>query len=216
MTCVGVGVGKSNGGEGARRLGGKPDLALPEGWQVLTAKTGVPPGIDKGSAYAPGLIVARIVAELAPMLEMLPDRPSIDLIQSWLKMGAFADWFASPVGLWPVARLPTEISESIGPNTVVTSLSPQSIEKQIREHPELTALDYLMVQRTIDQATHKVLDTPRSMIFALEDENAAGYALVVKATISGKGLFITSFRRLSSRQVDRDRAIKNLMNKQME
>ncbi|MEP7218867.1 MAG: hypothetical protein ABI876_08110, partial [Bacteroidota bacterium] len=49
--------------------------------------------------------------------------------------------------------------------TTVASLSPETIAKQIREHPELTALDYLMIQRTVDAATIQVQDTPNSMIF---------------------------------------------------
>ncbi len=51
--------------ESARRLGGKPDLDLPEGWQVPTARTGAPPGIDKGWAYAPGASVAETVSGMA-------------------------------------------------------------------------------------------------------------------------------------------------------
>jgi hypothetical protein len=58
--------------EGARRLGGKPDLDLPEGWQVPTAKTGAPPGIDKGWAYAPGASVAHTVAMAAEKIAVLP------------------------------------------------------------------------------------------------------------------------------------------------
>lgn len=40
----------------AKTLGGKPGLTLPANWQALAPKTGVPFGIDKGWAYAPGQV----------------------------------------------------------------------------------------------------------------------------------------------------------------
>lgn len=43
---------------GIRRAGGDPGKALPEGWDAINAKTGEPPGIDKGWGYAPGNSVA--------------------------------------------------------------------------------------------------------------------------------------------------------------
>ena len=201
--------------ESAKRRGGKPDLALADGWQDIDKRTGAQVGIDKGWDHAPGASVTKLVAAMVPKLDALPPRPSIELIQNWLKLEAFANWMQAPAGLWPVARLPASAAEAIKAKTVIASLSPETMAKQQREHPELTTLDYLMIQRTVDAATIKVQDTPQSMIFILEDPDAAGYVLVVKATISGEGLFVTSFRRLSSREVDRDRAIKNLIAKQM-
>lgn len=50
---------------GARRLGGDPDLPLPEGWDTIDPKTGVPAGIDKGWDYAPGASVATEVSKMA-------------------------------------------------------------------------------------------------------------------------------------------------------
>ena len=50
---------------GAQRLGGNPDLKLPEGWQSLVPKTGAPVGIDKGWAYAPGASVEETVRSMA-------------------------------------------------------------------------------------------------------------------------------------------------------
>lgn len=43
---------------GIRRAGGDPGKKLPDGWDATNAKTGEPPGIDKGWGYAPGASVA--------------------------------------------------------------------------------------------------------------------------------------------------------------
>lgn len=53
----------------ARRLGGDPDLQLPEDWQRLDPKTGAPVGIDRGWAYQPG---ATVVDEIRRKAAALP------------------------------------------------------------------------------------------------------------------------------------------------
>lgn len=50
---------------GARRLGGDPDKALPDGWDDVMPKTGEPPGIDKGWGYMPGNTVSDVVQQMA-------------------------------------------------------------------------------------------------------------------------------------------------------
>lgn len=60
--------------EGARRVGGKPDKPLDDGWQAIDPKTGVPVGIDKGWAYAPGDTVSDEVDQsVKAKLTRLPD-----------------------------------------------------------------------------------------------------------------------------------------------
>lgn len=51
--------------EDARRLGGDPDKALPDGWDAIDPKTGAPVGIDKGWDYAPGATVSNAVQQMA-------------------------------------------------------------------------------------------------------------------------------------------------------
>jgi len=42
--------------------------------------------------------VADTVLDLRPKLDQLPERPAIDLIQSWLQWPSFSDWFKAPSG----------------------------------------------------------------------------------------------------------------------
>ncbi|SDY55258.1 phage minor head protein [Citreimonas salinaria] len=58
----------------AVRRGGKPEVELQDGWDVLDRKTGEPPGIGKGWGYAPGATVAEDVQRLADVKrEALPE-----------------------------------------------------------------------------------------------------------------------------------------------
>ncbi len=200
----------------AKILGGKPDLKLPDNWQALDPRTGAPIGIDKGWAYSPGTSVASTVAALAPKLEVLPPKPSVDLIQSWLGLDAFSTWLSAPSGFWPMARIEASDAARIGSTQVIAKLSSETAAKQLREHPELSALDYLMVQRVVDTATERFRDSPNSMVFVVNDPGAGGYVLVVKATLTGKELFVTSYRRISADAAQADRTLRRLRARALE
>lgn len=64
----------------ARRLGGKPDLKLPDGWAALRPETGEPHGIGTGWGYAPGRSVADDINEMVRRKsEKLPEKVAQDL-----------------------------------------------------------------------------------------------------------------------------------------
>lgn len=200
---------------GARRLGGDPGKALPQDWNATDPKTGEPPGIGKGWGYRPGGTVTDTVRALRDKLDQLPPRPAIGVIQDWLKTEAFAAWLDNPQGNWPLARLPEADAARIGAEKTVADLSPQTAAKQKREHPELTPAEYLEAQTVIDEATLKIEEGERNLIYILErpDGRRGGYVLVVKATRTGKGLFVTSYRRLHRDQALRDKEISRLLKK---
>lgn len=61
-SCRVVGVRNA---AGARRVGGNPNKALPDGWDQRDPKTGAPKGIDAGWDYAPGDTVSDAVTAMA-------------------------------------------------------------------------------------------------------------------------------------------------------
>lgn len=68
---------------GARRLGGNPDLQLPPDWNRHDPRSGVPVGIDRGWAHAPGRSAADEIADLArEKAQRLPERLSVDFLRS--------------------------------------------------------------------------------------------------------------------------------------
>ena len=198
---------------GIRRVGGDPNKVLPDGWQAIDPKTGVQVGIDKGWDYKVGATVSQDVLSLRPVLDRLSERPSVDLIQSWLTEELFGKWLAAPHGSFPLVRISAADAERIGSKGTVADLSAESAIKQMREHPELSILDYAQAQKVVTDATQIIKDGPTSLIYVQEVSGANGHVLVVKATVSGKGLFVTSFRRLSGDPGKRARALDQLLRK---
>ncbi len=197
---------------GAIRRGGNSNVKLPSGWDRPDPRTGAPVGIDKGWDYAPGASVADTVLAYRDKLEKLSDASSQTVIQDWLE-GPFKDWFENPRGAWPLARLSDADAQRIGSQRRVAELSAETMEKQRRQHPELTFEDYAQAQATINLATDRIQDGDTSLIFVRADPSTAGHVLVVKATRTGQGLFVTSFRRLSRDAVKRDLELQRLLKK---
>ncbi|PKP85828.1 MAG: virion morphogenesis protein [Alphaproteobacteria bacterium HGW-Alphaproteobacteria-2] len=200
---------------GARRLGGDPGKPLPPGWDDTNPRTGAPPGIDRGWNHAPGRGASDAILSLRDRLDELPERPAIDLIQSWIASDAFGRWLADPRGNWPLVRLPEADARRIGAKKTVADMSAATAAKQLREHPEITAGEYLRAQSVVDAPTRVIPEGPRNLIYVQEiaDAVAGGHVLIVKATRTGSGVFVTSFRRLSRRDAARDAELRRLLNK---
>lgn len=209
----------------ARRLGGDWDKPLPSWAGQTDPKTGAPVGVDKGFAYMPGGSVVERVRALTPKLDRLPAAPSVALIQDWLKTVAFAAWYASPSGSWPLARLPDADAQAIGAadGVRVAQMSEQTAAKQRAVHPEITPQEYAQAQRVIDGATAKAIQDnvdaqgrktgTQSLVYVIEEASAetGGHVLAVKATRSGDALWITSFRRLSRDAAARDAEVSRVL-----
>jgi hypothetical protein len=196
----------------AKRLGGDPDKQLPDGWDVRDSK-GRLPGVDEGWDYAPGGTAVETVQKLAPKLETLPPQPSIAVIQDWLKTSAFSDWLAKPVGNWPLVRISEEHSAILRAKTTVGMLSPYTIEKQKKRHPELTVSEYLRAQEVVDAPTNWA-HHGQDLVYVREipaSEETGGYALVVKATLDGEELFISTYYRLSRDEEVKDIEVQRLL-----
>ncbi|TNJ40486.1 phage minor head protein [Phaeobacter sp. B1627] len=196
--------------QAAIRRGGNPAVALPTGWNARDPRSGTPKGIDKGWDYAPGASAADTILALRDKLEKLQAQPSQELIGDWLQ-GPFKDWFENPRGAWPLARLAGDDAERIGSRRRIAELSAETLGNQRRRHPGLTLEDYAQAQATVNLATQKVQDGDSSMIFVRADPGEPGLVLVVKATRTGQGLFVTGVRRLSQDAWTRDQDLIRLM-----
>lgn len=200
---------------GIRRVGGDPSKTLPDGWDRRDP-AGNLSGISKGWDYAPGATVHAAIRDLAPKLDRLPEQPSIDLIQSWVRSSVFESWMTDPDRSqnFPLLRISEEAGARLGVNSLIALLSPDTMTKQLREHPELTSFDYAEAQRVARNPTRTIADGEQSLIFTSEPQDANGYVLVVKATKTRLGLFVTSFRRLSMNTAKRDQTLRRLMKKE--
>ncbi|MGD1880844.1 MAG: phage minor head protein [Paracoccaceae bacterium] len=197
----------------ALRLGGDPSKVLPDDWQSIDPRTGVPVGLDRGWDYPPGGSVSDAVSAYAQKLQELPARPAVTLIQDWLDGSAFRSWFRDPDGFWPVARVTRRDAFLLGVNRPVVFLSPVTLSKQLRRHPEVTFEEYRQLASVISNASERIFDGDRSLIYVLNDPNRRGYVLVVKAVRNADEIFVTSYRRLPADDSKLASELRRLRNK---
>jgi Phage Mu protein F like protein len=175
---------------GAVRLGGKPDLKLPENWQAQDPKTGAPVGIDKGWDYAPGATVTKTVSLAADKIRELPALLGAEF-------GATLDGLIDKV--WPTWIADTLVKGShdawlvgtLASSTVkaleARGIAPQSAELLIRpglligpkatRHEAagnaLTPADWLSLPWRIRQARAVLFDVQnRNLIYVLPGEGS--------------------------------------------
>lgn len=84
-------------------------------------------------------------------------------------------------------------------------------------HPESHPAEYARAQEVIERG-RRVQDTPRSFIYICElnEPDMGGCVLVARATQTGKGLWVQSYRRLSHEQALRDAEVSRLLDKVMD
>ena len=196
---------------GAIRVGGDPSKVLPDDWQAIDPRTGVPNGIGKGWDYAPGATVSHIVTALKPKVSDLPRQPSINLIQDWLSGRGFESWIKDPIDFWPLARLPVKNAEQLNLVNPVAWLSAETVARQGRRYQDLTPRDYQLAQTVIDRASQNVAMRGNTLIFLQPDPGQPGYILVLTATVRNGELYLTSFRRLTEAQVKANRRLASVL-----
>lgn len=208
--CYVVGVSRAVG----ERLGGRFEPAPDDGAEP----DGRPKGIDKGWDYMPGATSplvreSPLVHEIGRKASVMPAPLGAAMLSSVAASAVFTKWFEQPSGSWPLVRLSNEDAAAIGAKNTVADLSSETVLKQKIAHPEITASEYAAAQDVVDHFTRKVQDGENTLIYVRElpDGQTGGHVLVVKATKTGQGLWITSYRRLSRDEAKRDREIRRLL-----
>ncbi|MBF0516366.1 MAG: minor capsid protein [Nitrospirae bacterium] len=108
---------------------------------------------------------------------------------------AFYDGISN--GNFPVAVLSDEDKKNIGATSQVVLLSDESLAKNKANHPELTAEEYSKIPDIISSDADVIIqDGELTLVFIKINDRY--YNAVVKATGSGKTLFLTSFRRVDN------------------
>lgn len=170
---------------------------------------------DPGFSYNPGRAAwPELQDVLARRLEEAPQILASHAAHEQALGPGFQAFHAKPQGDWPIAKLPPEDAKAIGARTATVLLSQETMQKQKKEHPELTPEEYAYTQAAIDAGV-RVQDSGHSLLYVLEEagSGAGGYVTVVKATRTGKAAFLTSFRRLSNDAVKKDMEIQRLLAK---
>lgn len=179
----------------AVRLGGRPDVTLPSGWNRPDPRTGAPAGIDRGWNHAPGASAVETILDLRDKLDHLPARPSIDLIQDWLRRPAFGDWLREPSGSWPLARLDNADAARIGATSPVAELTAAAARAQLRAQADLGPGDYAAIQRIVSEITGRPGADGTSLSFSMPQ--ADGSALLVRIAVEDGVPRIVSLQRVA-------------------
>lgn len=170
----------------------------------------IPVGIDPGWDYNPGK-VGRLNHALDLTAQKLSTAGSEGAaVIRELTAETLETWAKSPKSDFPIGMMDESDAVRIGGKTRLVRLSPDTLGKQLRQHPELTLKEYGFIQDALDRG-ESIQDGAQTLIYLLEEE---GYVTVVKATKSGKSVFMTSFRRLSSDAGKRDREVLRLRRRQ--
>lgn len=163
----------------------------------------VPEGIDPGWQRNPGkLRRENMEAVLAGKLDAAD--PTLratalrDIATSWRAMRVLAD--AAP-GVVPVAALPREMSARLGSETTIVGISRETVDKQLRNHPEVLAEDYAELADVL--VSGKVV-TQGETHLAFVGRGDLPWIAIIKRTRDGKELFLQSFYQAGSgRYVER-------------
>lgn len=185
--------------------------------EFVSVRTGeaieVPAGIDPGWDYNPGLTrQTDVLDQIAARLRSTDPEVARESIRELIHSEAFAYWYNHPEGFFPVGLLKDADVVKIGALTNLVEMSPETLAKQRRHHPELTLAEYPLALEAIERG-QAIQDSDLSLVYFLEEPQ--GYTVVVKATKTGKAVFVTSVRRLSSDQLKRDAEIQRLKKREM-
>lgn len=181
----------------------------------VNARTGeiqqIPLGVHPAFNYPPGTRRASLNRHLVEKLEGATPALARSAIADLVQGPAFSEWCRRPAGSFPLAYLAPDAASQLGARTQLVALSEDSLAKQLREHPEITPEEYAMVQHAVDRGREIVDSRDGSLSYVLEEKD--GYVVVIKATKTGKAVFLTSMRRLSSQEAQRDRELRRLLRK---
>lgn len=179
----------------------------------VNARTGevqqIPEGVHPAFHYPPGGRRASLSRHLVERLEAAPPALAKASVADLVSGQTFAEWYRKPAGAFPLAYLGPEVAARLGAKTQLVGLSEETLAKQLREHPEITLDEYLMVQAAIDRGMELPGNGLNDRVYVLDESD--GYVVVIKVTRAGNEVFMTSMRRLSREQARRDKTIQHLL-----
>lgn len=157
----------------------------------------VPEGIDPGWQRNPGKLRREAMeGMLRGKLESAPANVQAaalrDIATSWRTQRILSE--GAP-GIATVAAVPSQLSQHLDASTNLVAISRDTADKQLRRHPEVLTNDYakladLMLEGKV------LLQDKRNLVFLSHDE--LPWIAVIKRTIKGDELFLTTFYRASS------------------
>lgn len=177
-----------------------PDLGT---YEEVDRKTGeiveLPRGVGLGWDHAPGAGWIDAAARAADRTADL----AADYVRELVGLDGFRRWLASPEvkGAYPVGVIDQSTADAISarPETRrVVRLSEETMEKQRRRHPELDVTHYRLLPDLIERG-EVIRDTPQTVIIL--ERRGRLWKAVVKATRTGKALFLQTLHQITEEEV---------------
>lgn len=164
----------------------------------VNARTGevqqIPEGVDPAFHYPPGGRRASLNRHLVDKLEATPAPIARTAVADLVQGRAFAEWYRSPAGRFPLACLLPQTTEHLGARSQLLSLSEEALAAQLADQPDVTLEDYALVQTLLDGG-RAIQQADGSLVYLLEQ--ADGAVLVLTVVRTGAAVLLGSLRRLS-------------------
>lgn len=195
-----------------RKQGLTVEKAMPQPGVWTDPKTGMEyhvqfPGADRGWRNNPGRDwVASLCQTATDKLENAHPQVAAATVRALVR-GGFDYWSRNPQGNFPLCVLKKADAEAIGAMATVAVLSAETMKKQKSHHPELTAEDYAKAQEAVESG-EKWPQNEKNLAFILNEPE--GVVVIVKATRIGDELYVTSVRKMSGDDAERERTARKL------
>lgn len=182
-----------------RGISESPETPMREVFNLRTGEIkSIPSGIDPGWEMNPGLYRQRRMEEFLrgkldaadPAIARVAAR---DMASSW-RLRRIHE--GSARGAVPVAMLPEDLASAIGARTRVVQFSDYTAEKTRRKHGEATADEFVRVAELLETGSvaREVSPTGTESLI-IEGGADRRWRLVLKRTIAGDELFLSTFHR---------------------
>lgn len=176
-----------------------PDTGITRTW--TNPRTGevrrVPLGIDPGWDYNPGAAgldhARQLLAEKLDAVAGGDVSIAQAAVRDLVDGEDFERWIEEPSGAYPVMVVPEVARQALRARPRVAVLSAESLQKNRRNHPDLSIEDYRYLPLAGEQPRLIIQDSKTSVVIV----SRAGklHWTVLKATRTGLGMFVTSVRR---------------------
>ena len=152
-------------------------------------------------------MVERKLAALDPNIAQAAKDDGLMLPRTALKDGQASDFQnfirGELPGQRPIASVPDEVATLLDASARELLLSAETAKKQFKEHPEIGASDYLLVQEMLDRGE---IIKDRALHIGIVHRRDGWYYAVIKVTKTGKAVYLQSLRKTNINDIQRIRA----------
>ena len=113
-----------------------------------------------------------------------------------LPIDPLSRFILDPSGEMLVMTIPEWLCAAIGASTSLVYFSAASMEKNTRNHPDLTVEEYAVLPAMNGTSENAIVIQDRHNACVVIQNLGRSYLVAIKATKSGESVFVTSFHRI--------------------